>query len=486
MKKILLLLFGVIMAVQVFPQKPEEDQMKQEWEKMHQSKEQPLKEFNNNKFGMFIHWGLYSLPAGIWNGKKIDGIGEWIMFRAQISRDEYEKMCSSFNPVKFNADEWVKYAKMAGMKYIVVMPKHHDGFSMYDSNVTDYDIVDATPFGRDPMAELYKACQKYGIKFSIYYSHSTDWKDGGDAGYADYYKLHPLEKPKFGQRVGPSNTWDPAPVSFTEYLNNKSMPQVKELLKKFPGMQEIWFDVPGYMTKQESFDFYKLVYDIQPNCLVDSRIGNDFGDYWIPGDNYIPKGNVSENTYWETPGTMNNTWGYKSYDLDWKSTKELIFWITEIASKGGNYLLNVGPTAEGVFPEESIERLKKVGQWMSVNGESVYGTTKWIVSHEGPVNMSMGGTSARKKYGFKDNFTPEDFWFTSKDNNVYVTCLKWAGTNEILVKSIAKVKNKVQSVEMLGNKKKTSWKVGVDGLNVTLPSGKPCSNGYVLKIVLKE
>jgi len=486
MKKILLLFLGVIMTVQVFPQNHKGDQMAKEWDKMHQSKEQSLKNFNDNKFGMFIHWGLYSLPAGMWNGEKIDGIGEWIMFRAQIPREEYKKLCNSFNPVKFNADKWVKAAKMAGMKYIVAMPKHHDGFAMYDSKVTDYNIVDATPFGRDPMAELYKACQKYGIKFSIYYSHSTDWMDGGDAGYADYYKLHPLEKPKSGQRMGSANTWDPSPVSFTEYLETKSKPQMKELLKKFPGMQEIWFDVPGHMTKQESFDFYKLVYDIQPNCLIDSRIGNDFGDYWIPGDNYIPKGKVSENTYWETPGTMNNTWGYKSYDLDWKSTKELIFWITEIASKGGNYLLNVGPTAEGVFPEESIERLKEVGKWMSVNGESVYGTKKWMVSHEGPVNMSMGGTSAREKYGFKDNFTPEDFWFTSKDNNVYVTCLKWPETSKIIVKSIAKVKNKVQSVEMLGNKETILWKTGLDGLNVTLPSGKPGPNGYVLKIVLKE
>lgn len=173
-------------------------------------------------------------------------------------------MCSRFNPVKFNAEEWVQAAKMAGMRYIVAMPKHHDGFAMYDSKVTDYDIMDATHFGRDPMDELYRACQKHGVRFLIYYSHATDWMDGGDAGVADYLKTHPEEK-----QVWPSNTW-----------------------------------------------------------------------------------------------------GYKSYDVDWKSTKELLYWITEITSKGGNYLLNVGPTAEGVFPEESMEQLKVIGDWMGVNGYS--------------------------------------------------------------------------------------------------------------------
>ena len=442
---------------------------------------------------MFIHWGVYSLPAGIWKGEKIKGLGEWVMYHAQIPREEYKEMCSRFNPVKFDAEKWVKAAKMAGMKYIVAMPKHHDGFAMYDSKVTDYDIMDATPFGRDPMEELYNACQKYGIKFSIYYSHATDWMDGGDAGVADYLDSHPEEKQKSKSDkwlIWPSNTWDPAPVSFTEYLEKKSNPQMQELLRKFPGMQEIWYDVPKRMTREQSFEFYKLAYDIQPLCLINSRVGNDFGDFWVPGDNKIPEGGEADDVYWETPGTLNNTWGYKSYDVDWKSTEELLFWITEITSKGGNYLLNVGPTAEGVFPEESMKQLKEIGEWMDINGESVYGTTRWLVNHEGPVSLSMKGTGDREKHGFKANFTPEDFWFSAKGNSIYVTGLKWPEGKQVLIKSIIQLpkekKDKLSSVRMLGCKKKVSWEMTKEGLRVSLPSCRPNPNGYVLRIDLSQ
>ena len=366
-------------------------------------------------------------------------------------------------------------------------------FAMYDSKVTKYDITDATPFGRDPMAELYNACQKYGIKFSIYYSHATDWMDGGDAGVADYLGSHPEEKQKSQSdswKIWTSNTWDPAPVSFTEYLEKKSKPQMKELLQKFPNMQEIWYDVPQRMTQEQSFEFYKLVYDIQPSCLINSRVGNDFGDFWIPGDNKIPEGKEANDTYWETPGTLNNTWGYKSYDVDWKSTEELVYWITEITSKGGNYLLNVGPTAEGVFPKESLMQLKAIGEWMSVNGESVYGTTKWIVNHEVPANLSMKGTDDREKQGFNSNFTPEDLWFSAKGNNLYVTSLKWPEGKQILVKSMAQLPKgktmRVQTVQMLGCNNKLFWKVGKKGLEAELPSCKPNLNGYVIKITYSD
>jgi alpha-L-fucosidase len=490
-KKIIILVICMVMVSFVFPQKKES--ITSEWNKMHQSKRLALKDFNNAKFGMFIHWGVYSQPAGIWKGEKIKGLGEWIMYHAQIPREEYKNMCRSFNPVKFNAEEWVKAAKMAGMKYIVAMPKHHDGFAMYNSKVTDYDIIDATPFGRDPMAELYNACQKYGIKFSIYYSQATDWMDGGDAGVADYLGSHPEKKKKSQSdswQTWPSNTWDSAPVSFTEYLEKKSKPQMKELLQKFPNMQEVWYDVPQRMTQKQSFEFYKLVYDIQPSCLINSRVGNDFGDFWIPGDNKIPEGEEVKEIYWETPGTLNNTWGYKSYDVDWKSTEELLFWITEITSKGGNYLLNVGPTAEGIFPKKSIEQLKTIGEWMAINGESVYGTKKWKISHEGPTNLSMKSTDDREENGFNKDFSPEDFWFSAKDNVLYVTALKWPENKKNLIKSLASTPTtnllKVESVKMLGSDKKVLWGMKNEGLLVSLPSWKPNQYGYVLKIVFEK
>ncbi len=489
MKRIFFILFFISSAFPGFAQLLEEDNLLQDWTKMHQSKEQALKSFNETKFGMFITWGAYSLPAGIWDGEEIKGLGEWIMHRAKIPRIEYEKMCGNFNPVKFNADEWVKIAKKAGMKYIVAMPKHHDGFAMYDSKVTDYDIIDATPFNRDPMEELYRACQKYDINFSIYYSHATDWMDGGDAGVADYIDSHPKAKQEAISKFWlswPSNKWDPAPVSFTEYLETKAKPQMQELLRKFPGMQEIWYDVPRRMTREQSFEFYKLAFDIQPSCLINSRVGNNFGDYWIPGDNKIPEAEEAKDKYWETPGTLNNTWGYKSYDLDWKSTKELLFWITEITSKGGNYLLNVGPTSEGVFPQRSIGQLEEIGKWMQINGESVYGTKKCLVSHEGPTLLSMKGSGERERNGFKGNFTSEDFWFSTKDNYVYVTSLKWPEKDKILIKSIVQLiedkEKEIIDVQMLGCKKKINWEMRKEGLKLRMPKCKPNINGYVLKI----
>ena len=489
MRKILLVLFCLSLAFQGFTQSHENDSLFREWEGMHTYKEKALSNFNEAKFGMFITWGAYSLPAGIWDGEEIKGLGEWIMHRAKIPRMEYLEMCGNFNPVKFNADEWVKTAKMAGMKYIVAMPKHHDGFAMYDSKVSGYDIIDATPFDRDPMEELYIACQKHGLNFSVYYSHATDWLDGGDAGVADFLesgKEVELESQSQFWRTWPSNTWDPAPVSFTDYLETKAKPQMRELLEKFPGMQEIWYDVPRRMTRSQSFEFYKLAYEIQPSCLINSRVGNDFGDFWIPGDNKIPEGEDAKDTFWETPGTLNNTWGYKSYDSDWKSTEELLFWITEIGSKGGNYLLNVGPTSEGVFPKESIDQLEEIGKWMHINGESVYGTTNWFVSHEGPTNLSMKGSGERERNGFQTDFTPEDFWFSAKDNCIYVTSLKWPEGQKVLIKSLLRFqeegKQEIKYVQMLGCKEKLSWEMGENGLHVLLPACRPNPNGYVLKI----
>jgi len=388
---------------------------------------------------------------------------------------------------------------MAGMRYIVAMPKHADGFAMYDSKVTDYDIMDATAFGRDPMAELYKACQKYGINFSIYFNY-LDWMDGGNGGVKDYEKTHPDEDKSYQYWA---NTWDPSPVTFDKYFEKKYKPQLRELLIKFPGMQELWHDMPMKITRQQSFDVYKMVYEIQPQILENSRVGNDFSDYFIPGDNVIPEGKLDSQVYdegvslkkieklpWETPGTMNNTWGYRSDDQDWKSTEELLYWLTAITSKGGNYLLNVGPTGEGLFPEESLKRLKDIGEWMKINGESVYGTVKWLVNHEGPTNFSIKGTESREEKGFNANFTPQDFWFSKKDNNLYVTSLKWQVNKEVLIKSLTRLTrdeiSRIESVQLLGSNEKISWTMESKGLKVALPSIRPNSIGYVLRITFKN
>jgi alpha-L-fucosidase len=487
MKKVFLILVTLIPVTMAYPQS--QDEMLREWGKMHVSKEDVYKNYNDLKFGMFIHWGVYSKLGGIWKGVKIvpethgsqATIGEWIMYCARITRDEYREVARTFNPVGFNAEEWVKLAKEAGMRYIVVMPKHHDGFAMYHSGVSGYNIYDLTPFKRDPMEELYNACRKYGLRMGIYYSHSIDWMDGGDAGIAQAKK----ENPRMRDTLA-ANNWDPAPVSYSDYIEKKAKPQMRELLTKFPGLVEIWYDFPRYMNLRQSFEFYKLAYEFQPKCLINSRVGNDLGDMLTAGDNQIPKEINSKYRTWETPGTLNNTWGYKSYDNDWKSLNEMLFWITEIASKGGNYLLNVGPDGNGVIPEASVRILKDIGSWMKVNGEAIYGTGRWTTMKEGPTAVEMKSTTYRKDHGFSAVFSPEDFWFTSKDKCVYVISLASPSDNKACVKALYNLRDEIKSIKRLGGSGSLKWKVTGEKIEIGLPAlPKTVYPGYVLKVELK-
>ncbi len=308
--------------------------------------------FRAAKFGMFIHWGLYAIPAGTWKGRQIPGIGEWIMYRARIPVAEYEQLTRQFNPVKFDAAEWVSLARRAGQKYLVITAKHHDGFCMFKTALTSYNIVDATPFGRDPMKELAAECQKQGIRFGFYYSQTQDWH-------------HP---------DGDGNDWDfdESKKDFAGYIDNYVKSQVRELLTNYGPIAIIWFDTPRRITVEQSRSLVELVHQIQPDCLVNGRIGNGLGDYAEARDNRIPDSLVDMD--WEVPATINDTWGYKSYDHNWKPVEDLIRKLVDIVSKGGNYLLNVGPTAEGVIPQPSVERLLAIGDWLRVNGEAVYGT----------------------------------------------------------------------------------------------------------------
>jgi alpha-L-fucosidase len=301
---------------------------------------------------MFIHWGLYAVPAGEWKGKPIEGIGEWIMNRAKIPVAEYELLAKQFDPVKFNAEEWVKVARDAGMKYLVITSKHHDGFAMYHSASSKYNIVDATPFKRDPLKELAAACQKHGIKLGFYYSQTQDWHEPDGEG----------------------NVWDWPDVSkknFARYLEEKVKPQVRELLTNYGPIGLIWFDTPRTITRQQSEELAALVHQLQPDCLVSGRVGHGVGDYDSVGDNQISVGKVKRD--WETPVTLNDTWGFKKDDHNWKSTSILIRQMVQVISRGGNYLLNVGPTAEGTIPQPSVDRLAEVGRWLNANKEAVYG-----------------------------------------------------------------------------------------------------------------
>ncbi|MBS1700231.1 MAG: alpha-L-fucosidase [Armatimonadetes bacterium] len=313
-----------------------------------------MKWFREARFGMFIHWGVYSVPAGTYNGKRIGGIGEWIMNTGKIPMKEYQAYAKEFNPVDFDADEWVKTAKYAGMKYIVITSKHHDGFAMFHSKVSDWNIFDATPFKRDPLAELAAACKKYGMRLGFYYSQAQDWNHPGGAAAGGHW-----DKGQDGD--------------MGEYIKNVAVPQVREILTNYGKVSCLWWDTPVGMTKEYADELLPLL-KLQPGIIYNNRLGGGYkGDTETP-EQYIPATGYPGRD-WETCMTMNDTWGYKSYDDNWKSSETLIRNLVDIASKGGNYLLNVGPTSLGQFPSASVERLKTIGDWMKDNSKAIYATT---------------------------------------------------------------------------------------------------------------
>lgn len=302
------------------------------------------------RFGMFIHWGLYSHLAGIWNGQHTEQVGEWIMRHLQIPVADYRGIAQTFAPAAFDAKQWVQVAVDCGMKYIVFTAKHHDGFAMYHSACSPYNIVDATPFGRDPLRELAEACRASGVKLGIYYSQAQDWDEPNGLGYGK-----PDEEKEYAQ-----------------YYRDKCLPQLRELLTEYGEIGLMWFDTPMSMTEQESKGIYDLVKSLQPNCIVSGRIGNGLGEYVSTSDNFIPT--LPFPGDWEVPATLNHTWGYKADDNDWKSVASVLDLLVRINSRGGNYLLNVGPDGNGVIPQGSVDVLRGVGKYVKQNAEALFGT----------------------------------------------------------------------------------------------------------------
>ncbi len=329
--------------------------------------------FSDAKLGMFVHFGLYSIPAGEWNGQRMgrNDYAEWIHIQGNwpygVKKKEYQKLAKKFNPIKFNADDWIKSAKEAGIKYFLITAKHHDGFALWPSKVSKYNVVDATPFKRDILKELAIACEKYEISLGFYYSHWQDWEHNGGA-MPDHQtiKSEPLY-PEVSDN------------DFEAYWQEKCIPQVKELMDTYKP-KFFWFDTwrrSPQITSKRVDQLIATVKNIDSTCLVNSRIGarmpdiEDKVDYISMGDNHVPKKGRTKT--WETSFTSQNSWGYHKMDFKWKPSEDIIKVLVQNAAHGGNLQLNIGPKGDGTFPKPNVRRLKEVGAWMSVNGEAIYG-----------------------------------------------------------------------------------------------------------------
>lgn len=330
-----------------------------------------IKWFKEAKFGMMIHWGLYSLLSGEYKGQPASHYAEWIQSRFQIPNAEYEKLATAFNPVYFDADEIVSFAKECGMQYLIVTTKHHDGFAMFHSKVDNYNIVDATPFGRDVIKELSDACRKHGLKFGIYYSQDLDWHEQHGGGYLSNHI----------ETAGTTwdNSWDfTGEKDFTICFENKILPQIKEIMTNYGEICAAWFDVPMTLTEAQSRLIYETVKELQPSCLINSRLGNGQYDYVSLGDNEIPESldlsedeidynsvdglKPSPNGLYETAATMNKSWGFAYRDHEWKPAKEIYHLKKYLNTLGINYLLNIGLDGLGRIPGPSYDILREVIQ----------------------------------------------------------------------------------------------------------------------------
>jgi alpha-L-fucosidase len=347
-------------------------------------------------------------------------------------------------------------AQDSGMKYLVITSKHHDGFAMYHSLVSKYNVYDATPWHRDPLAELAAACARHHIKFGFYYSQAQDWHEPNGAG----------------------NTWDfgaDDKKDFDQYLRGKAEPQVKELLTNYGPICLIWFDTPRMMdTNDRGQRFIDIVKATQPATLIDGRLGKE-GDYRSMGDNRIPDQVVPGD--WEVPATINKTWGFKKDDTDWKSPADITFKLVDIASKGGNYLLNVGPTSEGIIPQASQDNLRAVGRWLKINGEAVYGAGPT------PFGAELGSPDNSKldKAGKPTFAVATDWRCTTKPGKYYIHLFKWpTGTFEL-----ADAKGKVTKAYLLADTSHKSLKVTQSGGKVTvaLPDKAP---GEIASVLVLE
>jgi alpha-L-fucosidase len=412
-----------------------------------EEKNERMEWWREARFGMFIHWGVYAVPAGTYDGKQIDGIGEWIMLRGQIPVKEYKAYAKEFNPVKYDPEAWAKLAKKAGMRYMVITSKHHDGFALFPSQVTDWDVVDATPYGKDLIGPLSVAARAEGLKFGLYYSQAQDWNHPGGG------------KARFEEGDG----WDELHKGdFDEYLKEIAAPQVGEILSNYrPDV--LWWDTPRWMTEERAETLLPLI-RIVPGIITNNRLGGGYrGDTETPEQHIPATGYVDRD--WEVCMTMNRTWGYKSYDHDWKSTEDLLQKLCDIVSKGGNFLLNVGPTAEGLIPQASIDRLEEIGKWMDINSESIYGTSA------SPFHRLTWGRATKK--------------LKPGGATLYLQVFDWPENGKLIVPGLENMAASMQLLQggkMLKAKKMTG---DLPGIVIDIPKTAPDPIVSVIKIEIE-
>ena len=415
-----------------------------------QQKSERMEWWRDATFGMFIHWGPYAVPAGEYKGKDVNGVAEWIMHTGNIPINEYETYVKQFNPTQFNAKEWVRIAKDAGMKYIVITSKHHDGFSLWDSKVTNYDIIDDAPFKRDILKELSDACKEAGIQMCFYHS-IMDWHQPDAESKKEY--TH-------------QNTVAP---DFARYRETYLKPQLKELVEKYdPAV--LWFDgewIPEW-TEEQGRDLYNYLRNLKPNLIINNRVGkgragmqgmnlykNAAGDFGTP-EQEILEG--TSDTDWESCMTMNDSWGFKKADHNWKSSELLIHNLIDIAAKGGNYLLNVGPNAQGLIPVASVERLREMGEWMKINNEAIYATNSTKKYKEGDVKYTV-----------------------SKDDNFVYAIVTKPVVGELVLHNVDLKRG--SAIYMLGVNTPLKYKADSGGsLHIEWPKELPCKYAWTLKI----
>ena len=396
--------------------------------------------FDDGNFGMFIHWGLFSHLGGKWKDKTYYGIGEWIKSMAEIPANEYMEPAKEFNPYEFNAKAIAKLTKDAGMKYIIITSKHHEGFAMFKSEADPFNIVDATPFARDPMKELAAACREQGLGFGFYYSHFQDWTAPGGYG-------------------GPKTHPDGTEATFEDYFYKKCLPQVIEICSNYGQIDFVWFDTPGSMKKELVVKLAEVVRAKQPNAMLCSRIGHGMGDYASKGDMEVPPRNIDG--LWETCDTNNDSWSYAWYDNNFKSPKEILSRLISTVGRGGTYLFNVGPDGKGNIPGIGADFLREVGVWLSKYPQVVYGAGASPWKHALPWGDA-----------------------TVQGNKIFLAVYDWPVNGELWLPGL---QTQIEEINLVSGDKnqKLAFTRNADWTNIKIPNNSPDDFVSIIEVSLK-